>query len=40
MRKVYLLFIFLLFAGNLFTQNPTEKEIWELRDYSSQRISS
>jgi len=40
MKKAFYLSIFLLIAGSLFAQNPAEKEIWELRDYSSERISS
>lgn len=41
MNKTFLTIFFVLVLQSVWAQNTgTEKEIWELRDYSSQRISS
>ncbi|MBK5191747.1 MAG: DUF2961 domain-containing protein [Flavobacteriaceae bacterium] len=40
MKRILQLLTLLLFTGSLYSQSPVEKEIFELRDYSSERISS
>lgn len=38
--KIYFLLVIILAGSGLYAQQEIEKEIWELRDYTSQRISS